>query len=185
MSLFSPGNPARPVCRPMGSIEGPRAIRDPVGRLIVSACPFAIVKKLSTVRERLAGCYILADHATAYIGESEMIGRRFSEHAGDPSMGFALEAYVIHAQQPEALSRRALLYLQHRLTDIAKKAGLVEVSNNASPQAFQWSDEERAIYEHFVGDSLRLLFDAGCRVFHSNFVSQLSGVEIGVSADDA
>lgn len=192
MSLFPTDTTVQPPCahtiyRPMGGIEGLREIRDPVGRLMVTAFPFAMARSFATTYERLAACYLLADHVTVYIGESMKTGRRLGEHAADPSKAFAREVFLIHAQEPQSLDRSALLFLQCRLTELAEEAGLVKLSNNANPQVLQWSDEDCAIFDRFVGDAQRLLFDAGCRAFNSNCASQLptvSETEIGLSPED-
>jgi hypothetical protein len=169
------------VFRPMAGIEGFRQVRDPAGRLMVSAYPCTLAKGLAPVFEGMPGCYILSDHTKVYIGESKDMGQRGGQHAADSSKDFAREAYLIHAQPPYSLDRPARLYLQHRLIDLAEDAGLIAVSNVAIAQMLPWSDDERATYEHFVADALRLLFDAGCRAFNSNCASQLPPQSVPVT----
>jgi hypothetical protein len=178
MSLFPNDSSAHlprtyTIFRPMAGIEGLRQVRDPAGRLMVSAYPYALAKGLAPIFAGVAGCYILSDHSKAYIGESKDMEQRGAQHAADPSKDFAREVYLIHAQDAVSLDRSARLFLQHRLIVLAEDARLVAVNNVASAQMLPWSDEERATYDRFVADALRLLFDAGCRAFHSNFASQL------------
>ncbi len=161
------------IYRPLPGVDGFRQVRDPVSRLMVSVFPFASARSLAPILDGVAACYILSDQVKVYIGETKDIGQRGCQHASDPSKNFAREVHVIHGQHPFALDRSARLYLQHRLIELAEDAGLVAVCNVASAQMLPWSDEERATCEHFVADALRLLFDAGCRAFHSNFASLL------------
>jgi hypothetical protein len=77
--------------------------------------------------------------------------------AGDPDDGFDKETAV---------------FLQHRLTGIAEEADLVEVIKGVSPQVPALSGEDSALFERYLDDAERLLFDAGCRVLRSNFASR-------------
>jgi predicted GIY-YIG superfamily endonuclease len=191
MTLFSSNNSVQPACtqnvhRPMGGIEGLREVHDDVGRLTVSAFPWSMVKDMSMARAAVPACYILADHATAYIGETGNIGRRLSDHFRDPSKSFAREAYVISGYEGAWFDTTAALYLQYRLTKIAEQAGLVEVIKGTNPQVLELPNHRRASLDIFVEHGERLLFDAGCRVLRSNFVSQrrqINEVET-VGADD-
>jgi predicted GIY-YIG superfamily endonuclease len=177
MTLFSTSTSVQPACtnnvhRPMGGIEGLREIHDDVGRLTVSAFPFVMVKDIALARAATPACYILADHANAYIGETGNLGRRLSDHAADPSKVFAREVYVISGYERAWFDKTAAIYLQYRLTEIAERAGLVEVIKGTNPQVLELPSHRRASLDHFVEHGERLLFDAGCRVFRSNFASQ-------------
>jgi len=192
MNSFSTDNPAylpsaHTIFRPMGGVETLREVRDPAGRLMVSAFPCSLAKGLAPIFDGVAACYLLADHMSVYVGESLKMGQRLIQHANDMTKMFAREVYVIHGQHPFALDRSALLYLQHRLIDSCEDAGLVAVANSAAAHILPWSNQDRAVFEHFVKDSQRLLFDAGCRAINSNFASQLPpnlAAEIGASAED-
>ena len=192
MKLFPCSNSTQPACtqnvhRPMGGIEGLREVHDDVGRLTVTAFPFSMVKDMSMARAAVPACYILADHATAYIGETGNVGRRLSDHARDPAKSFAREAYVISGYEGAWFDTTAAIYLQYRLTQIAERAGLVEVIKGVNPQVLEPPRHRRASLDTFVKDGERLLFDAGCRVFRSNFASQRrqSNDAEAVAADDA
>ena len=97
MTLFSTNSSVQAACtnvhRPMGGIEGLREVHDDVGRLTVSAFPVAMVKDMSMARACVPACYILADHCTAYIGETGNVGRRLTDHSRDQSKAFAREVY--------------------------------------------------------------------------------------------
>jgi predicted GIY-YIG superfamily endonuclease len=127
---------------------------------------------MSMARAAVPACYILADHRTAYIGETGNIGRRLSDHFRDPGKGFAREAYVISGYEGAWFDTTAALYLQYRLTKIAEQAGLVEILKGTNPQVLELPSHRRASLDIFVEHGERLLFDAGCRVLRSNFASQ-------------
>jgi hypothetical protein len=177
MSFFSSNGSVQPACtnnvhRPMGGIAGLREVYDDVGRLTVSAFPMTMVKDLALTKAATAACYILADHATAYIGETGNLGRRLSDHAADPAKAFAREVYVVSGYERAWFDKTAAVYLQYRLTEIAEQAGLVEVVRGVNPQVLELPGHRRASLDRFVEHGERQLFDAGCRVFRSNFASQ-------------
>ncbi|MDF0518584.1 hypothetical protein P0R31_15225 [Bradyrhizobium yuanmingense] len=193
MSFFSNAS-AQPACtsnvhRPMGGIAGPREVHDDVGRLTVSVFPFSMVKDVSLTLAAVPACYILADHATAYIGETGNAGRRLGEHSGDPLKAFAREVYVISGYQRAWFDKTAAIYLQFRLTQIAEQANLVDILKGTNPQVLELPNHKRASLDHFVEHGERLLFDAGCRVLRSNFASQRRKPEavdtdMAMAADD-
>lgn len=161
------------VHRPFGGIEDLREIRDPAGRLMVTVFPFEIARRFSAAYETVAACYVLLGHGKIYIGHSRQTGKRLFEHASDPAKSFAGEVYIIHAQHDGWLFRVALQYLEDRLTELAQEAGLVELTNCVSARTDHRSDEDRMIFERFVSESQRLLFDAGCRAINAAPASQL------------
>lgn len=176
MSLFAHSSPTSSACshiihRPMGEISGLREVVDEVSRIKVTAFPFAMIREATLSREAVPGCYILADHATAYIGETGNLGRRLASHAGDPGKAFAREVYTISGHLAPGLDKSAAIYLQHRLTALAENAGFLEVMRGIGPQAPDVSAYRRVTLDRYVDDSLRLLFDAGCRVFRSSIAS--------------
>lgn len=195
MSLFTCSPTITPACshtihRPLGGVSGLREVADDVGRIKISALPFAMIREVSLTREAIPGCYILADHATAYIGETGNLARRLAGHAADPAKGFAREVYVVSGHPAPWPDKTAAIYLQHRLTLMAEQAGLVEVMRGISPQAPDLPDHHRITLDRYLQDSERLLFDAGCRVFRSNFASlrqnrQLESVSVSEAPLDA
>jgi hypothetical protein len=160
------------IYRPIGDVAGLREVHDNVSRIIVSAFPFAMVNDTALAHLVVPGAYILADHEAAYFGESTDVRRRLSQHACDPSKAFAREVYVVSSFEKFWFDKTAAIYLQQRYTEMAEQAGLVEVIKGANPQVLELSDCERAPLDQYVEFGERLLFDAGCRVFRSNFASQ-------------
>lgn len=158
------------VHRPCGGIEGLREIRDPAGLLVVTVFPLGMAERYAVVHESLAACYVLVAQGEVYIGQSRRIDNASLQQATASAQGVAGEIYLIHAQRENWLFRAALPYLEDRLTELAKEAGLLEVANCASART--WSSEDRAILDRFIGESLRLLFDAGCRIFHTTSASR-------------
>lgn len=194
MSLFFNDTTVQPACtsnihRPMGGIAGLREVHDDVGRLTVSAFPFSMLKDISPTRASFAACYILADHATAYIGETGNAGSRLPRHSAHPSKAFAREVYVISGYMSAWFDKTTAIYLQHRLTHSALQAGLVDIIMGTSPQVLELPNHKRASLDHVVEHAERLLFDAGCRVLHSNFASQRrkqeqSETDMAMAGDD-
>lgn len=190
MTLFSDNGSVQAACtnvhRPFGGIEGLREVYDDVGRLSVSAFPFAMVKDMSMARAAVPACYILADHNAAYIGETGNIGRRLSDHYRDQSKAFTKEVYVVSGYEGAWLDTTAALYLQYRFTKIAEQADLVNIIKGVNPQVLELPRHRRASLDIFVEHGERLLFDAGCRVLRSNFASQRRPVveTEAVAADD-
>lgn len=60
------------------------------------------------------------------------------------------------------------MYLQYRLTRAADEAGLVQLQKGANARVLDLPDWRRAPLDRIVDDTLRLLFDAGCRFFNTN-----------------
>ncbi|WP_407117267.1 hypothetical protein [Bradyrhizobium sp. LMG 9283] len=177
MKLPSETIPVQPcthtIYRPRGGIEGYRQVRDPAGRLAVTAFPIAMAKDLAASCDLWSACYVIAGHGEAYIGESNRAARCVAEHAADPAKAFAAEAYLLHEQEPHTLAWSARLYLDHRLTALAQEAGLVTLANTAPPRVLPWPVEHTATLERLVTEGRRLLFDAGCRIFNANRVRRL------------
>ena len=161
------------IYRPLGGIEGYRQIRDPAGRLAVTAFPLAMAGSLAATCDLWSACYVIAGHGQAYIGESNRAVKCVAAHAADPAKAFAAEAYLLHEQEPHTLEWSARLYLEHRLTGLAEEAGLVTLANPVEPRVLPWPVEHAATLERLVTDGRRLLFDAGCRIFNANVASQL------------
>jgi hypothetical protein len=161
------------VYRPLGGVESFREIRDEITDVAVTYVPWATLKELPT--SSAPASYVLANHAFSYFGESNDFRRRLNEHARDTNKAWVREAYVI-----SGMSKTSELwsdpwtakYFQYRLTELADKADLVEVIKGVAPQLPQLTASKRATLEALVQQTMPLLFDAGCRAFHSNCASQ-------------
>ncbi|WP_407118284.1 hypothetical protein [Bradyrhizobium sp. LMG 9283] len=159
------------IYRPLGGIEGYRQIRDPAGRLAVTAFPLAMARSLSASFDLCSACYVIAGDGDAYIGETRCAIKCVAEHAAGASKAFATEVFLLHAQEPHTLEWSARLYLEHRLTGLAKETGLVTLKT-VEPRVLPWPLEQIATLERLVTDARRLLFDAGCRIFDANFAKK-------------
>lgn len=171
------------VQRPYGGIVGLREVRDPAGRLVVTVFPMDLDERYAVIGESLATCYVLVAEGEVRIGHRRRIDNASLRKATAAAQGAAGEVYLIHAKRENWLFRAALPFLEDRLTELAKEAGLAEVTNDASART--WSGEDHAILGHFVSESLRLLFDAGCRVFHATPASRLPAAAEGDRGIDA
>jgi hypothetical protein len=155
------------VHRP-ADIAGLREATDDSSGVVVRAFPFA--ELTSVVAARLLWCpgaYILGGESHAYIGEAVVLGRRLPAHMTDPAKGFASEVFVITTVDPLRLDKSSVLYLQKRLTEQAEAAGLVTVLKGAAPPSVDLPAYRVATLDRILRDGYRLLFDAGCRAFHS------------------
>jgi predicted GIY-YIG superfamily endonuclease len=165
------------IYRPAGGIEGYREVHDKTSSVTVSCFPWKMVREVRM--QPMPACYLLADHASVYIGETNDVNRRFGEHARDPNKSFAREAYVVTGVGSEGRRRfnsTAAVYFQYHLTDLAEEAKLVEVIKGTNPQFPDVDPHERASLNFILQQSQSLLFDAGCRAFKSNFASQRRSV---------
>jgi hypothetical protein len=175
MTLPAANDPVSPgrtttIYRPRGGIEGSREIHDEISNVTVTCFPWAVVREARAVP---AG-YILAAHGIGYFGETEDAKRRMGEHARDLAKNWVREAYIVTGVgNPSELwsDPTTAEYIQYRFTELAEQAGLVDIVKGANARIPDLSTFRRATLESLVERSLPLLFDAGCRVFHSNFGS--------------
>jgi predicted GIY-YIG superfamily endonuclease len=180
------------VHRAAGGIAGVREVFDDASRLTVCAFPFAMVRHIVAGKAAVPACYILADHESIYIGESNNVGRRLSEHLSDIAKAFAREVFVIAGLGDSGFDKSSAVYLQWSLTRMAEQAGLVVVQKGVSPRVLDLPAWRRATLDRIVDDGQRLLFDSGCRAFHSSYASMrrelpdldASAPEIACDAND-
>jgi hypothetical protein len=173
-SANDPVSPARTITiyRPTGGIEGYREIHDEVSNVTVATFAWVTVREAPT--QAMPAGYILAAHGRAYFGETNDAKRRMIEHARDLAKNWVREAYIITGvgNASELWSDPTTAeYIQYRLTELAEQAGLVDIVKGVNPRVPNLSTFRRATLEALIERSLPLLFDAGCRVFHSNFGS--------------
>jgi hypothetical protein len=169
------------IYRPAGGIEGYREVHDQPASITVSCFPWKMVREVRM--QPVPACYILADHTSVYIGETNDVRSRLGDHVRDSDKNFAREAYVVTGVGSEAKRRfnsTAAVYFQYHLTDLALQANLVEVIKGTGPRLPDPDEHERASLDSFLQQSQPLLFDAGCRAFKSNFASQRRSVSATV-----
>jgi hypothetical protein len=154
------------VHRPFGDVHGYRRVSDPATRVIVHAFPIAELSKVAAAGYlNTAGAYVMTDGRVAYLGETRRPSRRLSDHAADPAKEFAREVFVVGGCPGAAFDKLLVVDLQFRLTRLALKMGTVTVWKQANPPEPDLTDAERATHDRIFADALRLLHDAGCRIF--------------------
>jgi hypothetical protein len=151
-----------------GGVAEVREVSDKTARISVVAFPMALVPEIVSSEAAVAACYILADHDTIYIGETNNVGRRLDEHLLDPTKTFCREVFVIRGVEAPRFSKEDASYLQYHLTQIAEQVGYMTVLKGATPRLPTFELLEEPALERLLHDSQRLLFDAGLRCFASN-----------------
>lgn len=155
------------IHRKFGGLLGYRRVSDRATRAIVHAFPMSDLSQVAATGVlSTPGAYVLTDGQVGYFGESRKPARRLSEHAADPAKSFARDVYVIVGCEGGAFDKILSLDLQYRLTRRAVETGVVSVWKGAPPPAPDLSDAERVTHDRIAGDVVRLLHDAGCRIFH-------------------
>lgn len=154
------------IHRPYGGLHGYRRVSDRATRAVVHAFPMSDLSRIASAGLlETAGAYVMTDNVTAYFGESRKPSRRLSEHAADPAKKFARDVFVVGGCEGAAFDKILALDLQYRLTRRAVEAGTVTVWKGANPPSPDLTDAERVTHDRIVADALRLMHDAGCRIF--------------------
>lgn len=173
------------IHRPFGGIAGYRRISDGAARAVVHAFPMSELPRVAAAGLlSTPGAYAMTDGKVAYIGESRRPSRRLSEHAADSAKEFAREVFVVSGCQGAAFDRLLAVDLQFRLTRCAVEAGLVTVWKGTNPPEPDLTDAERATHDRIAADALRLLHDAGCRIFHPVVDPGAPKESVDVAPDD-
>jgi hypothetical protein len=166
------------IHRPFGGILGYRRISDRATRAVVHAFHMSELPRLATAGLLgTAGCYVMTDGRVAYIGESRRPSRRLAEHAADPAKSFARDIFVVGGCDGAAFDKILAEDLQFRLTRCAVETGAVTVWKGANPSEPDVTDAERATHDRIASDALRLLHDAGCRIFQAKAGSDAASPE--------
>jgi hypothetical protein len=159
---------ASTVLRHFPDILGPREVIDRGQTLRVLAFPFGWTAEIcATHNLRTAGTYILVGDGEAYIGETGDLASRLLAHAQDPDNAFATEVFVVSAFNDKLFDKDTAQHFELRLVQDAQAAGLVRLRNENTPPQPRRTAERLVTLNRMVNDAQRLLFDAGCRVFHS------------------
>jgi hypothetical protein len=167
-----PMPPARSniVYRPVGGVADYREISDEGCGLTVTAFTWASAREVPM--PLVPAAYILATHCLAYFGETGELKRRMSEQVRDKS--WVREAYIVKGSDSSSKLWSDSMtpeFFQYRFDELAKQADLVDIVKGREPIMPDLSAPRRATLEMLLHQSLRLLFDAGCRVFHAPFGS--------------
>lgn len=154
------------IHRPNGGLGGYRVVSDGASRVVVHAFPMAELASVSG-RDLLAkpGTYLMTDGRVAYVGESGRVSRRLADHSADPSKSFARDVFVVNGFDSTTFDKALLLDLQFRLTREAVDCGAVAVAKGLNPVQPGITAADRSTHDRIYADALRLLYDAGCRIF--------------------
>jgi len=173
MSIIIPGGAdawgfASTILRHFPDSMAPREVIDRSQTLRVLAFPFGWTAELCATHDlRSAGTYILAGDGEVYIGETGDLASRLLAHAQDPDKAFATEVFVVSAFNDKLFDKDTAQHFELRLVQDAQAAGLVRLRNQNTPPQPRRTAERLVTLNRMVHDAQRLLFDAGCRVFHS------------------
>ncbi|MDA9422919.1 hypothetical protein [Bradyrhizobium sp. CCBAU 53380] len=161
------------IHRPFGGVGGYRRISDRATRILVHAFPMSELPMVAAAGLlSTCGAYVMTDGRTAYLGESRRPSRRLSEHAADTGKPFARDCFVVGG-----CDKILAVDLQFRLTRLAVDAGVVDVWKGVNPPEPDLTDAERATHDRIAADALRLLHDAGCKIFHRFLVESEAPTE--------
>lgn len=156
------------VYRPFGGLTGYRRISDGATRAVVHAFPMHDLPRVAAAGLLVTpGAYVMTDGTTAYFGESGRPCYRLAKHAANSAKSFARDVFVVAGCEGAAFSKLLAVDLQYRLTRRAIAVGAVTVWKGVDPAEPALSDAERATHDRIVSDALRLLYDVGCRIFHT------------------
>ncbi|MBB4366757.1 hypothetical protein GGD65_007831 [Bradyrhizobium sp. CIR18] len=161
---------ASKIIRVGDEIAGPRCIYNNASRIAVTAFPMR--ELANVVFPAGPAVYVLQNHDSVYLGETLSAETRLIKHLLDPAKSFAREALVVTAWPDPWPNKLPVLFLQHRLFEVAQAAGLMNVVNKQTPTLPVVPEDERGTLERYFRDARQAIFDAGCRTFDSAFESQ-------------
>jgi hypothetical protein len=168
------------IHRPSDVVTDYREFTDNAARIAVRVFPFAAAAATAKAENvSAAGVYLLCNADAVYVGQSRDPGERIVEHAADKEKGFATEVYLIAAFDGPELDKPDIEYLEARLTEMAVAAQRVHVLNEVEPSPGNLHYSRIASLEHMLADALRLLYDAGCRIFEGCDPPRLELVQSG------
>lgn len=157
------------IHRTGGLIAGVRELTDDATRLSVLAFPLGQLAEAARFRGlAVPACYILSGEGRVYIGESGNVARRLAEHQADPAKSFARDVFVVSGFDDRWFDKTAAVHFQYALTQAAEAARLATLLKGTNPQSLDLPPWRLTTFRRLIGDAERLLFDAGCRAFHSN-----------------
>jgi hypothetical protein len=154
------------IHRPQGDLSGYRLVCDRASRAVVYAFPMSELATVSAAGLLAApGAYVMTDGQIAYVGESARVSRRLADHSADPSKIFARDVFVVSGCDGSTFDKSLALDFQFRLTRQAVDCGVVAVAKGLNPVQPRMTAADAATHDRIYADALRLLHDAGCRIF--------------------
>jgi hypothetical protein len=155
------------IHRPFGDAIEYRRVADPACRAEVHAFPMTELSAVSNAGLiKGPGAYALTDGYVVYFGESYRPLNRLTRHATDPSKPYAKHIYVVAGCFGSPFDKSLVLDFEYRLTSQAIEAGVATVAKGSSPTPPELTGPDRSTHDRIYADALRLLVDAGCRLFH-------------------
>lgn len=109
-----------------------------------------------------------------YVGQAERIITRLGQHIADPAKDFWTRT-VVFTSKDLALNRADILYLEHRLLELAEAARSVRISNTKRTTAPTVSAMDRAKAEGYLAELLGVLPVIGVNAFEVVTARQSAG----------
>lgn len=154
------------IHRPFGDAMDYRRIADRASRTEVHAFPMTELNAVSDAGLiKGPGAYVLTDGYVVYFGESYRPLNRLTRHATDPTKPYAKEVYVVAGCPGSPFDKSLVLDFEYRLTGRAIAAGVASVAKGSNPTPPELTEPDRSTHDRIYTDGLRLLVDAGCRLF--------------------
>lgn len=123
---------------------------------VLSAPRSKLINLVGHEQAKKSGVYILTgidpetgDRLIAYIGQSEEVGRRLTQHNKKDSKIFWERTCAITSKDLN-LTTGHIKYLESRLIDIARKSGKVSLTNDTAPEPSKLPEADIADMEFFV-----------------------------------
>lgn len=91
----------------------------------------------------------------AYIGQSENVGKRLTQHSKDERKAFWEQTCIITSKDPNLTSGH-IKYIESRLISISARSGLVALTNDTAPEVSNLPEADVADMEYFISQ-LRLM----------------------------
>lgn len=129
---------------------------------VLSAPRSKLAGLLSRPEMTKAGVYFLvgpdpedSGQTFTYIGQSENVGKRLTQHNKDERKAFWEKTFVITSKD-QNLTSGHIKFLESRLITISAKSGLASLTNDTAPEASSLPEADIADMEYFVSQ-LRLI----------------------------
>ncbi len=148
-----------------GSVSGlvTAEIMNWTGHVVLS--PRSRLKALLTrVEAQRTGAYLLygpdpnTGFETLYVGESDDVGQRISQHQAEDGKVF-FERVCLLTSKDQNLTKAHVRYLESKLIGLAERAGRVTLNNKTRPEAVGLPEADVADMEFFL-DQVRLVLPA-------------------------
>jgi hypothetical protein len=150
-------------------IAGLREVTDAINRLTVCGFRFAdTAAVLGSSALTHPGVYLLVSRTHVYVGQSSHLALRLLKHLGDETKQWPTEVFVVTAFDAKYFDKAAACYFEQLMIEEAETAGLVKVVNRVNSAGASMRSEEKVSLDRLAEDARRMLYDAGCRIFHSN-----------------